>query len=174
MAEDTPKAAVPRAKAASKAKTKAEPSLAAEMPETMSGHDADTGASNSDSTFADTAEKVKSTAAKLGKDASGKARALANDGKARAGGALDEVSRMMGEAAGAVDKRLGEDYGNYARSAADRIAGLSEQLKAKDIDDFVDDAREFVRKSPAMAIGIAAAVGFVLARLVRAGSRDDA
>jgi ElaB/YqjD/DUF883 family membrane-anchored ribosome-binding protein len=33
----------------------------------------------------------------------------------------------------------------------------------------VEDTRQFVRKSPAVAIGAAAAIGFVLARLVRSG-----
>ena len=36
----------------------------------------------------------------------------------------------------------------------------------------IDEAREFVKKSPAVAIGTAAAIGFVLARLVKAGLDD--
>ena len=36
-------------------------------------------------------------------------------------------------------------------------------------DDIVEDTRNFVRKSPALAIGAAAAVGFLLTRLIRAG-----
>ncbi|MBY0285276.1 MAG: hypothetical protein K2W81_15105 [Sphingomonas sp.] len=111
----------------------------------------------------------KDGATNFAKQAADKARDLASDGKARAGDALDEVSRLMGTAADTVDQKLGENYGQYARSAADGIASFSESLKAKEIDDLVADVQGFVRKSPAVAIGIAAALGFVVARLVKAG-----
>jgi len=111
----------------------------------------------------------KDGAANFAKQAAEKARDLAADGKARAGDALDEVSRLMGNAADTVDEKLGANYGQYARSAADSIASFSEGLKAKEIDDLVADVQGFVRKSPAVAIGIAAALGFVVARLVKAG-----
>ena len=37
------------------------------------------------------------------------------------------------------------------------------------VDEIVEGVREFVRKSPAVAIGAAAALGFVVARLFTAG-----
>lgn len=118
-------------------------------------------------------ETLKSTASKLGKQAADKARDYVEEGKARAGGALDEVSRLMGDAAGTVDDRLGPEYGKYARNAADAIAGWSDQLKGKELEDLLSDARDFVKKSPAVAIGVAAALGFVVARLVKAGIDAD-
>jgi len=115
------------------------------------------------------AQTLRDGAEKMAKQATGKARDYVSEGKNRAGGALDELSRLMGEAASTVDEKLGAQYGQYARSAADGIAGFSESLKAKEIEDLVADAQGFVRKSPAVAIGIAAALGFVVARLVKAG-----
>jgi len=115
------------------------------------------------------ASTLKDSAAKLQQQAGDKVRAYAMDGKAKAGGALDEFSRLMSEAAGSVDQNLGEQYGDYARSAAKAIAGFSDQLKAKDLDELIDDLRNFARKSPAIAVGTAAAIGFVLARLVKSG-----
>jgi len=38
---------------------------------------------------------------------------------------------MMNEAAGSVDERLGPDYGKYARSAADSLAGFADTLNGK-------------------------------------------
>ncbi|WP_339485264.1 hypothetical protein, partial [Pseudomonas proteolytica] len=64
-------------------------------------------------------------------------------------------------------------YGQYARTAADKVAGFSEGLKAKELDDLIEDARGFVQKSPAIAIGTAAALGFVLVRLIQAGLATD-
>lgn len=112
---------------------------------------------------------LKEGATKLAKEATGKARDYIAEGKNRAGDALDEVSRLMGDAASTVDERLGPQYGQYARSAADGISGFAENLKGKEIDDLLADAQQLVRKSPAVAIGVAAALGFVIARLVKAG-----
>ncbi|MEG3175697.1 hypothetical protein U1872_05610 [Sphingomonas sp. RB3P16] len=119
------------------------------------------------------AQLLKDSATKLGQEAVDRAKSYAEDGKARAGGALDEVVKMINDAAGTVDEKLGEQYGQYARSAADRVAGFSEGLKAKELDDLIEDARGFVQKSPAIAIGTAAALGFVLVRLLQSGLSAD-
>lgn len=116
---------------------------------------------------------LKDSAAKIGKEAVDRAKTYAEDGKARAGGALDEIVKMINDAAGTVDEKLGEQYGQYARGAADKVAGFSEGLKAKELDDLIEDARGFVQKSPAIAIGTAAAIGFVLVRLIQSGLAAD-
>lgn len=114
-------------------------------------------------------QALKDNVIKFANDAGEKAKGYAEDGKGRAGTALDELAKMLQEAAGTVDEKVGEQYGQYARSAADAVANFSGALKEKQVDDIIDDAREFVKKSPAVAIGTAAAIGFVLARLVKAG-----
>ncbi|RDE05110.1 hypothetical protein [Sphingomonas aracearum] len=98
-----------------------------------------------------------------------KARAYAEDGKAKAGSLLDDFARLLQDAAGNVDGKLGEQYGNYARSAASTVSDFSGKVKNKDLDELVAEARGFVEKSPAVAIGTAAALGFVLMRVVKAG-----
>lgn len=115
------------------------------------------------------ADTIREEAGKLGSQAAERARNLAGEGKEKATGALDEVAKMMHSAAADVDERLGPDYGRYARSAADGISGFAETLRAKEIDDLIDDATALVKKSPVVAIGAAAAVGFVLARLIKSG-----
>ena len=112
---------------------------------------------------------VRDEASKLAGHAGDKARSFADTGKDKATGALDEFSNLMRDAAGSVDEKLGEQYGQYARSAADQISGLADSLRGKQVDDLLDDAREFVKKSPAVAVGIAAGVGFILARLLKSG-----
>ena len=118
---------------------------------------------------ASVADTLKDNAGKYGAQAADKAREFADSGKQRATGALDQLSQMLHDAAGQVDEKLGSQYGGYARSAAGQVSSFADQLKAKDVDAIVDDAREYVRKSPGIAIGIAAALGFVVARLVHAG-----
>ncbi|WP_230770160.1 hypothetical protein [Sphingomonas sp. Leaf4] len=120
-------------------------------------------------TASGTKTTLKDEAGKLSAKATEKARGLADEGKLRATSALDEFSKMMDDAAGTVDEKLGEQYGQYARSAAQAISGFSDNLRGKEVDELLEDARDFVRKSPAIAIGTAAALGFVLARIVKAG-----
>jgi len=112
---------------------------------------------------------VKQEAGTLKRKATDKAHALADQGKAAATEKLDGFSRLIDDAAGQVDDRLGTQYGDYARSAASTVANLAASLRGKEVDDLVADARDFVKKSPVVAIGAAAAIGFVLARLVKAG-----
>lgn len=119
------------------------------------------------------AQSLREGATGLAQQAGDKARSYAEDGKARAGGALDEFSKMMHDAAGTVDEKLGAQYGEYARSAAGQLSGFADTLRNKDVDELIADARDFVRKSPAIAIGTAAAIGFVLARMVKSGLETD-
>ncbi|MDQ0251156.1 ElaB/YqjD/DUF883 family membrane-anchored ribosome-binding protein [Sphingomonas kyeonggiensis] len=115
------------------------------------------------------ADTIREKAGEIGSDAADRARAFASEGKEKATGALDEVAKMMQSAALDVDARLGEQYGKYARSAADGIANFSESLRGKEVDDLLEDVTAFVRKSPAIAVGVAAGLGFVLARLIKSG-----
>ena len=110
---------------------------------------------------------------KLQSQAGEKVRSFAEMGKERAGGALDQLAAMLTDAAGQVDGKLGAQYGQYARSAAEQVQGFSASVRDKDMDELLDEARELVRKSPAVAIGAAAAVGFVIARLVQSGLDAD-
>lgn len=110
---------------------------------------------------------------KIGEQASDKVRGLAEMGKERAGGALDQLAQMLTDAAGQVDGKLGAQYGQYARTAAEQVQGFSASVRDKDLDELLNDAREVVRKSPAVAIGAAAAIGFVLARLIQSSLDAD-
>ena len=168
MADQTPKPAKPIKKAAPKAKPAAAAAAKPAFRSAPKPKSAKPVGAFADVTGTAT-QSLKDGAAKLTKEATGKARSYAEDGKARVGGVLDELSKMMGDAAGTVDEKVGAQYGNYARSAADAVSGFSESLKSKNVDDIVADARDFVKKSPAIAIGTAAALGFVLVRLIKSG-----
>lgn len=107
----------------------------------------------------------------LSEDAKERAAALALDGKARASDALTGLGRIVADNAPVIDEHLGEKYGDYARTAARQIHETAAKIEAKDLTEISDDAREFVRTSPGLAIGMAAVAGFLLARLLR-GSQD--
>lgn len=105
----------------------------------------------------------------LKSQATDKVRDVASQGKDRATEALDSVSRLVSETADTVDDRLGAQYGDYVRRAGIALEGLNDSIRGKQVDELFDDARNLVRKSPAVAIGAAAAIGFLLVRLVKSG-----
>jgi ElaB/YqjD/DUF883 family membrane-anchored ribosome-binding protein len=114
-------------------------------------------------------QQLKDEASKLGTQAADRAREFAGQGKEKATGALDEVAKLFEGAATDVDARLGEEYGKYARSAAQGISNFAESLRGKEVDDLIETATDFVKKSPVIAVGAAAAIGFVMARLIKSG-----
>ena len=80
---------------------------------------------------------------------------------------------MLEDSADTVDSKFGKQYGDYARSAATTVAGLASSLDQKDLDELAGATRDFVKKSPAVAVGAAAVIGFVLARMLKGGSSND-
>ncbi|NCP10978.1 MAG: hypothetical protein GW859_03300 [Sphingomonadales bacterium] len=120
----------------------------------------------------ETTSKLKSDASRMSGEAGTRAKEMAREGKDKAAGAIATFAKYIEDSATSVDDRLGDQYGDYARTAAASIAGLATTLEKQDIDELVDGTREFVRKSPAIAIGTAAAIGFVMARMLRGGSSD--
>lgn len=100
-----------------------------------------------------------------GEEAKTKAGDLAVEGKARASDAIASLGKVVADTAPQIDDRLGEQYGDYARKASRSLQEASAKLDAKSVEEIGEDAREFVRKSPGTAIGIAAVFGFILARM---------
>ena len=102
-----------------------------------------------------------------GADAKVKGIELATEGKVKTSEGLRSLSSTIAENAYQVDEKLGAKYGDYARSASTALNDYAAKLDEKSVDDLVEDGRQFVRKSPGTAIGIAAVAGFMLSRLFR-------
>lgn len=119
------------------------------------------------------ASSLRSDATTLKNQASAKARDAASKGKDKAAETVSNLARMLEDSAGTVDTKFGKQYGDYARSAASTVAGLASTLDKKDLDELAASTRDFVKKSPAVAVGAAAVIGFVLARMLKSGSNND-
>ena len=113
--------------------------------------------------------QVREQVSTLRSQATTRARGFADDGKAKATGLLNDVSEVIGEAAESIERRFGDDYADYAHRAQGAVSGLADKLNNRTVDDLIDDTRDFVRKSPGIAIGIAAVAGFMLVRLIKTG-----
>ena len=89
------------------------------------------------------------------------------DGKHKASEAMTGAARKIEENASMIDEKLGVKYGDYARSTAAAINDAGLKLDEKSIEELGEDAKQFIREKPAMAVGIAAAAGFAIARLFK-------
>ncbi|MEY4160996.1 MAG: hypothetical protein RLZZ136_1617 [Pseudomonadota bacterium] len=108
-----------------------------------------------------------------GSQAKEKAAEIANEGKVMASEAIAGLGQVVADTAPTIDEKLGKKYGDYARSAARTMQESAANLEAKELGELGNDAREFVKKSPGVAVGIAAVAGFFLARLFRGNKADE-
>ena len=113
--------------------------------------------------------QIRQGAVSLRDQAGGRIREAADQGKGKTSDALEELSRIVEEAAESIEERLGPQFSPAARRAAEAVSGLATTLRERDVDQLYEDVAGFVRRSPAVAVGIAAALGFVAVRLVKAG-----
>ena len=118
-------------------------------------------------------ESLRSGSEKLSGQAAEKARGFVGQGLERGSEALANVSKLIGDTASGLDERLGSQYGDYARKAATTIEDTANRIAAKDADELIADTRDFVRKSPGVALAGAAVLGFALVRLVKSGLDQD-
>jgi len=102
-----------------------------------------------------------------GSQAKEKAADLAREGKIKASEAISGLGQIVAETAPTIYEKLGEKYGDYARTAARTIQEGAAKLEAKDLGELGNDAKELVKKSPGVAVGLAAVAGFFLARLFK-------
>lgn len=116
--------------------------------------------------------KVRGEATRLRGEATDRARSAAEDGKLKATETLDGFARSIHDVAGNLEEQVGPQIAQYAHRAADTLDEFSANLRSKSVDELVDDARSFVRRSPAIAIGAAVAVGFALSRFLKATASD--
>jgi len=111
--------------------------------------------------------QIRDQFASLKGQAGERARGLADDGKRQATTFLQTIASIVEDAAGSVEERLGSQYSGFGQRASGSINSLASTLDERSVDDLINEARTFVQRSPAVAIGIAAVVGFAVARVVR-------
>lgn len=117
----------------------------------------------------DAKAKLGEAAAGLKDHATDRAREYAVMGKDRATETLHSVSKMIEDAAATVDEKVGGQLGDYARQASDAVKDFATTLEGKDVDELFEQAREAIAKSPGIAIGAAAAIGFAISRIAKSG-----
>jgi len=171
---DTSSTATPKRKRAASATAKTAKTTTAAATVEATAKASPRSSTANDAAAASTGANWRDQASDYAEQAKATARSAATTAKNTTGEALHGLSKLIAETAETVDAKLGPQYGDYARKAAETVAGAAKSLDEKDIDQLTNEARDFVRKSPAVAIGAAAVVGFVLMRMMRGSTSDDA
>jgi hypothetical protein len=62
--------------------------------------------------------------------------------------------------------------GQYIRLAADRIEGVSDAFKRRDVNQLVSDVQDFARRQPTAFIGAAVLAGFAVVRFLKTSTAN--
>jgi ElaB/YqjD/DUF883 family membrane-anchored ribosome-binding protein len=85
---------------------------------------------------------------------------------------VGQVAQSVRAAADSLDQELPQ-LGGLVREAADRAEELAETVRGQSASDLMETAADFARRRPAVLLGAAAAVGFVLYRVLTAAPLTD-
>src|SRR5690554_111803 len=132
------------------------------------GHDARTGEMKEE--IRHTGETLKHearrTAQALKEEARETVRQMANRQKESAAGELGSLAHALRRAADDLEGQSHLPVDRYVRSAADSLERLSESLRQRDVNTMIGRLERYAREQPAVVVGGALAVGFLLARVL--------
>jgi hypothetical protein len=129
-------------------------------------------------------EQAKQQSQQLAQQARQQASDLANRGTEQAKDQLanqkHEASQRMvpiqtalRETAQQLRKQGQGSVGDYADRAADQVERFSTYLRETEVDEIMDEVRDFARRRPALFLGGAAAVGFFATRFLKSSSQQE-
>jgi len=129
-------------------------------------------------------EQAKQQSQELAQQARRQASDLANRGTKQAKSQLanqkHEASQRMvpvqtalRETAQQLRKQGQGSVGNYADRAADQVERFSTYLRETDVDEIMDEVRDFARRRPGLFLGGAAAAGFLATRFLKSSSEEQ-
>lgn len=102
--------------------------------------------------------------------ATGKVQEIVEDGKAQITSALNEVATAAHEIADKLNDNGGGAVSPYIVKVATTVEGWSHDIQRMTPGDIGNDVRDFARRMPGLAIGLALVSGLIVARLLKAES----
>ncbi len=111
---------------------------------------------------------VKDAVQNLRSTATGKVQEVVEDGKAQITSALNEVATAAHEIADKLNENGGGTVSPYIVRVATTVEGWSQDIQRKSPTEIGNDVRDFARRSPGLAIGLAIAAGLIVTRLLKA------
>lgn len=100
--------------------------------------------------------------------ATGKVQEVVEGGKSQITSALNEVATAAHEIADKLNENGGGAVSPYIVKVATTVEGWSQDIQRKTPAEIGNDVRDFARRSPGLAIGLALAAGLIVTRLLKA------
>jgi hypothetical protein len=129
----------------------------------------------SDPRTTDTGQKLRRATDRIGQEANEVARAARDEGrralddvKSRAADRAEEMARAADAAADELEKSGDASISGYGHSLASMMRQLAGGLRDRDIEDFAAELAQFARRHPAAFLAGSVAVGFGVARVLKA------
>lgn len=92
----------------------------------------------------------------------------------RAADSVKTVAETLHQTADQLDEQRIGPIADYARRAAVEVESFAETVRARSLDDLMNDATALVRQRPGLFLAGAAGVGFLLGRFLRASEARQA
>lgn len=129
----------------------------------------------SDPRTTDTGQKMRRATDRIGQEAKDMVRAARDEGKRavddvknRAADRAEEMARAADAAASELEKSGDGAISGYGHSLASMMRQLAGGLRDRDIEDFAAELAQFARRHPAAFLAGSVAVGFGIARILKA------
>lgn len=116
------------------------------------------------------AQSVKGTRYQVTQEASDQARTKAEGAKGYAADEMDSISHAAQAAADALQDEHHEKLSAYVGDMAGYVGEMASNLKNKNVDDLVSDAKRMAHKNPTLFIAGGIALGLGIARIAKAGA----
>jgi ElaB/YqjD/DUF883 family membrane-anchored ribosome-binding protein len=115
--------------------------------------------------------QAKETATALASEAGEKAKGLVQGQVAAGADFIDDIAKSVTAAADCL-KRNSPQLASLVRGVAQQVQDFSNTVRGQTTEQIIATTSDFVRRNPAMVFSAAAACGFMMFRLIRAGSSD--
>ncbi len=86
---------------------------------------------------------------------------------------LEKARDYVGERYQAVSDKVKSKYDTASTATRERVADIKQRVEGIEVDDVVEQMRDYVRSNPGKALLISIGVGFVIGLLVRGTGDDD-
>lgn len=138
------------------------------------GQQGNAGASaRQDSESTGSSEELKKKASRLAEDATREGKAQADHYREVAADKVGQVADRIKAAAGELDDGATSSLSSHITSLADGMGRLSSDLREKSGDEILRDVNRLARQNPGMFVAGGLAVGFGLARLMKASAKPS-
>lgn len=86
---------------------------------------------------------------------------------------IEKAREYVGERYQAVSDKVKAKYETASTATREKVADLKQRVEGIEVEDVVEQTRDYVRSNPGKALLISIGVGFIIGLLVRGTGDDD-